>query len=211
MFKWARILVNWLGGELGDALSSAVAILQLPWRTLEKVTGLIKNAWKNVIKGWRRFARELIGFMDETWKAFANLTIRWIPAKLKALVKGITRTVSRWISKAINGVRGFINDVLDWAHRQFAKVRGFINDVFDWAKRQVGKALTWILKVGSVVADIVLRPRVLVDWILAELWRSWWRLFQMWAGKVGELIFRAGVTIALRSARFLETIIARFI
>lgn len=211
MYRWAQVLINWLPSWIAAPFRAVVWILQVPWRLLVAVTWHIYSAYKAWWSGWWWVTHEVVGTFEQIWHAFRRLTTKWIPMKIRNAIRSLWNAVVDWVSKAWNVLRKFISDVLAWAAEQIGRLWRFARDIVDWAAERINYLLTWLRNIGNKVADLVLHPDKLVAWILAEIARSGWKLFQLWAPKIMTFIVSRGIATALRMAGFLEGVIARLI
>ncbi len=165
-----------IGGFFSGAVNSVVDLAKKVWNAIKSVWsflvhigGILNGAWDWMVNGVTWFTSQLTD-----WAANVFTTL-WhtITTAIPGAAAWAFRQATRWAAKVINGVEGFlkglVKNVASWATRAIHTLthtaRVWVNDVIRW----VTGPIRWVLTTGAHIANLVLHPKALAEWLVGAL------------------------------------------
>lgn len=199
-----------LGGIWSDAtsLASATKALLLGlWHRLIDAFQPVKAAWGELEHAFDSITAQLENLGMNTWRALHHLVSSWIPRMVGAAL----HTVEGWIASAVGTLKGWaiaaLSQLRDWAAAALAQLSQWAHDAVDWLTNRLGQAWDWIDQIGRRVADLVLHPELLAEWVFDPLWRFAVRQVRDHAAPLGRWLLRAGIATTISSAHVAEDVL----
>jgi len=209
VLSWILHLLDRLPGWISGPLYAVVGWFQAPWRVLLAFFHLLARYFHKWSSAWWWFTHEIERVVWEIVIGFWRITTKTIPTAIRHAVNSLYKTITTWVIKLYNILSKYISDTVKWARSWINFLQDTINNVIAWARAHFNDLIDWVNRIGNQVADLVLHPEKLVEWILGEIWKSWWSIFQRWAPRIMEYLLRSGVGITLRMLPFIERVIVR--
>lgn len=211
MYSWIYDVIDRFPGFLKGAFRAVAAFFLAPWRLLGKFFHLARVASNYLYDAALRLRNSLTGWATGVGFAIWDIITKIIPGRIRLLGQQLIE----WFNKGLNRVWAQAVDafrrVLRWAEIGLNQVRKFAQDIVGWALARFDVLFNWINRVGARIADLVLHPDKLVEWILPHLWGPLFRFLDSRAEAIGRWFLRRSLGGVLRSANVIERVIARIL
>jgi len=211
-------VIGWIRRKLGQgwsAITSAIDavrdVVVTIWVLLGRVFALIRRGWEKLGPALWWFADAVGDLAEQVYKVTRGLLLHIIPHAIRVAINALRKWAARAIGLARDLARGLFRTLRDWASRAINAVKGFLNDVWDWTRKHVNDLLDRARRIWDKVADLVLHPEKLWAWLFPHAVRPLLRFLVSVGAKLGRWLLESSVSAALRAASLIESIIVKIL
>lgn len=209
---------SWIYGFL-DGLPGLLA-----WplrRVADRIFGILDDGvtfarWiKSGVGYWYTFAISFAASLV-TFGAEIATTVYWIvktlvPQRIAAAIAAVQKWATPLINAALNTAKSLIATVRSWAVSAINTVSAALTAARNYLIGKINSIIDKLSKTVDVWFDRLTHPDKMALWLAAALIRPLWSYVYSQRVKYTEAFLRLAVALALRAARDIDALIARFL
>lgn len=154
---------------VGDLASKVWHAIAGVWAFLVRVAGLVTGAWDWMVNGVTWFTSQIGDWASWVYNTIWHILTKTIPDAATWAI----RQATKWAANAVHNLRrfleGVVKNIVKWItgeiHKLARTAKHWVSDVIKW----VTGPIRWVLNVGKHVANLVLHPKALAEWIVGAL------------------------------------------
>lgn len=207
-------VAGWFSGAVNSVVDLAKRVwgaIGTVWAFLVQAAHLLSSAWDWMVNGVTWFTSQVSDWAAAVYSTAWHTLTNVIPAA----AEWAFRQATSWAGAALHTVEHYLlglwHTLRTWAEREFHSLahtaKGWVEAVVNW----VTGPIRWVLTVGSHIANLVLHPRALAEWIVGSLIEPLVLWFLKSGANVVIWVLRLIMQDSSEVAHLLEEIIERVI